>query len=214
MSSALARGANLIFLGAPGVGKGTFASRVAKKLGIPAISTGDIIRSEIKAGSALGKELAAVTNSGGLVSDAVVTGMVRKRLAAPDAQPGFILVRDDAGGVRSPRWTLFLCAGGHAHALALIVYLRNLSALLTLSRRMATRAQYSRHRISRASACVWCLLPPLQPANRLWHLLRYLSTLHRRRRHCSLPNPFNNNTRSIHRRPLFPPLARSPSRVW
>lgn len=93
MAAAIARGANLIFLGAPGVGKGTFASRVAKKLGVPAISTGDIIRAEIKAGSSLGKELAAVTNSGGLVSDTVVTGMVRKRLSAPDAQPGFILVR-------------------------------------------------------------------------------------------------------------------------
>ena len=84
---------NLVFLGAPGVGKGTFAGRVAARLRIPAISTGDIIRAEIKAGSALGASLAATTNAGGLVSDAVVTGMVRKRLAQPDAQRGFILVR-------------------------------------------------------------------------------------------------------------------------
>jgi adenylate kinase len=95
---------NYVFLGAPGVGKGTFASRIAKKLGIPAISTGDIIRGEIKAGSALGAELVAVTNAGGLVPDAVVTAMVRKRLAEADARPGFILVRGAARHGRTACW--------------------------------------------------------------------------------------------------------------
>jgi adenylate kinase len=79
------------FLGAPGVGKGTFAARVAKKLGIPTISTGDIIRGEIKNGTPLGNEVKAFSNSGKLVPDAIVTAMVKNRLSEPDAKKGFIL---------------------------------------------------------------------------------------------------------------------------
>lgn len=84
---------NLIFLGAPGVGKGTFAARVAKKLNIPAVSTGDIIRAEIKKGSAVGKQVKAFSDSGKLVPDEIVTQMVRDRLAQADATKGYILVR-------------------------------------------------------------------------------------------------------------------------
>jgi adenylate kinase len=81
-----------VFLGAPGVGKGTFASRIAKRLDIPAISTGDIIRAEIKAGSKLGNEIKAFSDSGRLVPDSIVTEMVRHRLTQPDAKKGYILV--------------------------------------------------------------------------------------------------------------------------
>ena len=88
----------LVFLGAPGVGKGTFATRIAPMLGVPAISTGDIIRAEIKAKTPLGAKLAAVSNAGGLVDDATVTAMVKTRLAAPDAKSGFILVRSGGAG--------------------------------------------------------------------------------------------------------------------
>ena len=88
-----AAGLNLVFLGAPGVGKGTFANKIAPLLNIPAISTGDIIRGEIKAGSALGKQCQEFTNSGKLVPDEVVSAMVAKRLQEPDAQRGWILVR-------------------------------------------------------------------------------------------------------------------------
>jgi adenylate kinase len=84
---------NLVFLGAPGVGKGTFANKIAPLLSIPAISTGDIIRAEIKAGSALGKQCKEFTDSGKLVPDEVVSAMVRKRLQEPDAKRGWILVR-------------------------------------------------------------------------------------------------------------------------
>lgn len=90
-STAAAR--NLVFLGAPGVGKGTFANKIAPLLSIPAISTGDIIRAEIKAGSALGKQCKEFTDSGKLVPDEVVSAMVRKRLQEPDAKRGWILVR-------------------------------------------------------------------------------------------------------------------------
>ena len=84
-------GNNLVFLGAPGVGKGTFASRVAPKLGVPTISTGDLIRAEIKQDSALGRSIKEYSSSGRLVPDEVVSGMVRARLALPDAQRGWIL---------------------------------------------------------------------------------------------------------------------------
>ena len=92
-STATPAGRNLVFLGAPGVGKGTFAGRVSPILGVPAISTGDIIRAEIKAGSELGKQCQAFTSTGQLVPDEVVSAMVRKRLQEPDAKNGWILVR-------------------------------------------------------------------------------------------------------------------------
>ena len=86
-------GTKLVFLGPPGVGKGTFAGRIAKRLGIPTVSTGDIIRGEIKAGSSLGKQVQAFSDAGKLVPDEIVTAMVKKRLSQPDAKAGFILVR-------------------------------------------------------------------------------------------------------------------------
>lgn len=91
-ASSAASGWNLVFLGAPGVGKGTFAARVAKRMGIPAISTGDIIRAEIKAGSPLGMKIKEYSNSGRLVPDEVVNEMVKHRLSQADAQKGYILV--------------------------------------------------------------------------------------------------------------------------
>jgi adenylate kinase len=72
-------------------GKGTFASRLAPLFGIPTISTGDLIRAEIKAGSAVGQQVKALTETGGLVSDEVVLGLLRTRLAQPDASKGFII---------------------------------------------------------------------------------------------------------------------------
>ncbi len=87
---------NYIFLGAPGVGKGTFASRVAKKLNIPAISTGDIIRAEIKKDSEVGRLVKSYSDTGRLVPDEVVTKMVRDRLQESDTKKGYILVRSNA----------------------------------------------------------------------------------------------------------------------
>ncbi|KAA0159856.1 hypothetical protein FNF27_04069 [Cafeteria roenbergensis] len=91
MSTSAAGARKLIFFGAPGVGKGTFASRIGPELGIPAISTGDIIRAEVKAGSDVGKEVKAFSESGKLVPDELVDKMVKRRLAEPDAQNGYIL---------------------------------------------------------------------------------------------------------------------------
>jgi adenylate kinase len=83
--------ARLVLLGPPGAGKGTQAARLAEKLGVPAISTGDIFRANIKGGTELGKKVQEVTASGALVSDELTNELVRDRLAQPDAADGFLL---------------------------------------------------------------------------------------------------------------------------
>ena len=81
----------MIFLGAPGAGKGTQAARISAALAIPAISTGDIIRSAIKEGTPLGLEFKRYTDSGSLVPDDLVCALVKERLLKPDCEKGFIL---------------------------------------------------------------------------------------------------------------------------
>lgn len=81
----------LIILGPPGAGKGTQAARVAAAHGIPAISTGDIFRSNIKNGTELGKQVKAILDSGKYVPDEVTNAIVRDRLQQDDAEQGFLL---------------------------------------------------------------------------------------------------------------------------
>jgi adenylate kinase len=82
---------NLIMLGPPGAGKGTQAERVAASRGIPKISTGDMLREAVKAGSEIGLKAKAVIESGQLVSDDIIIGVVRERLGKDDVRNGFIL---------------------------------------------------------------------------------------------------------------------------
>jgi adenylate kinase len=82
---------NLIFLGPPGAGKGTQASVIAAAKGIVALSTGDMLRAAVKAGTPIGQKAKAVMDSGGLVSDEIVIGIIKERIAADDCKPGFIL---------------------------------------------------------------------------------------------------------------------------
>ena len=82
---------NIIFLGAPGAGKGTQAEKVSAHYGIPAISTGAIIRSAIKGGTPMGTAAKAYTEKGALVPDEVVIGIIKERLAEEDCKNGFIL---------------------------------------------------------------------------------------------------------------------------
>ena len=81
----------ILFLGPPGSGKGTQARRLADRLGIPAISTGDILREAVRQGSPLGRSVEAVMERGDLFSDETMIALVRERLASPDARRGFIL---------------------------------------------------------------------------------------------------------------------------
>lgn len=81
----------LVLLGAPGSGKGTQAQRLMADRGIPQISTGDLLRAAVKAGTELGKAAKSAMDAGELVSDDIVLGMIRERLAEPDTKDGFVL---------------------------------------------------------------------------------------------------------------------------
>ena len=81
----------IIFLGPPGSGKGTQASQLAKRLGVPAISTGEILREAVRKQTALGQKAKSVMERGELVSDDLIVAMIGERLAEADARRGFIL---------------------------------------------------------------------------------------------------------------------------
>lgn len=82
---------NIILLGAPGAGKGTQAEVICNALNIPTISTGNMLRAAVKAGTEYGLKAKAAMDAGDLVSDDIVIGILKDRIAEPDAQNGFIL---------------------------------------------------------------------------------------------------------------------------
>jgi adenylate kinase len=81
----------IVLLGAPGSGKGTQAQRLMAKYGVPQVSSGDLLREAVAAGTELGRKAKAVMDAGQLVSDDIVLGLIRERLGRPDAANGFIL---------------------------------------------------------------------------------------------------------------------------
>lgn len=84
-------GNKIVLLGPPGSGKGTQATILAEELGVPAISTGEMLRGAVEEGSALGRKVESIMNSGALVDDGTMAEVVRERLARSDARSGFIL---------------------------------------------------------------------------------------------------------------------------
>eukprot|EP01025_Chloroclados_australasicus_P024757 TRINITY_DN2482_c0_g1_i1.p2 TRINITY_DN2482_c0_g1~~TRINITY_DN2482_c0_g1_i1.p2 ORF type:complete len:275 (-),score=30.40 TRINITY_DN2482_c0_g1_i1:214-1038(-) len=89
-STATAEPLNWVFLGPPGVGKGTYCSRIASALNIPHIATGDLVRNEIKSGSEKGKKIAEIVNAGNLLPDEVILDLLQNRIET-DGKNGFIL---------------------------------------------------------------------------------------------------------------------------
>src|SRR5580693_277590 len=84
-------GMRIVLMGAPGSGKGTQSQRLVERFGIPQISTGDLLRSAVSRGSEYGLRAKAAMDSGRLVVDEIVLGIMRERLAEPDAARGFVL---------------------------------------------------------------------------------------------------------------------------
>ena len=82
---------NLLLFGPPGCGKGTQSVRITRRLGIPGISTGEMLREEVASGSDLGREITSILSAGGLVDDALVNRILASRIAREDCQKGFLL---------------------------------------------------------------------------------------------------------------------------
>ena len=111
----------LIIMGPPGAGKGTQAGRIAERYSIPAISTGDIFRTNIKDGTDLGKKVKSILDAGGYVPDELTNDIVKERLLWVDAAPGFLL----DGYPRTPGQVDFLdeVLAAHGHGLDGVVEL-------------------------------------------------------------------------------------------
>lgn len=111
----------IVLLGAPGSGKGTQAKKIMDARGIPQISTGDLLRAAVKAGTPLGQKAKAAMDAGELVADEVVIGMIRERLDDADTQAGFILDGFPRSTVQAEALDKMLAAAGKPIDSALLI---------------------------------------------------------------------------------------------
>ncbi len=126
---------NMIIMGPPGSGKGTQAARISREFGIPAVSTGDMLREAIAKGTPLGLEAKSFMDKGELVPDEVVINIVRDRLNEPDAQQGFLLDGFPRSAVQAEALGKMLKSQGKEIDLVLNVTVPDAEIVRRLSRR-------------------------------------------------------------------------------
>jgi adenylate kinase len=114
----------IVFLGPPGSGKGTQAKSLAQSLVVPMISTGEILRGAVRAGTSLGLKARVTMESGGLVPDDVIVALVRERLDQPDVRRGFILDGFPRTTQQAEELDRILASGGAASGLTAVINLR------------------------------------------------------------------------------------------
>ena len=131
---------NLILLGAPGAGKGTLASYLIEKMGVPSISTGNILREAIKNNTPLGQSAKEYMDAGKLVPDALVIDLVKERLEADDAQNGFILDGFPRNTAQAVTLDSELAAMGRNLDAALLVAVPSESVVARLSSRRTCKS--------------------------------------------------------------------------
>ncbi len=127
----------LVLLGPPGAGKSTTGAQLQERLGVPHISIGDLFRAERESGSDLGKKLAAIMARGDLADDETVFAVLVKRLAKPDARPGFILDGFPRTLAQARRFDEYLQAEGRRLTAAVSLQV----SFAELSRRLAARGR-------------------------------------------------------------------------
>ena len=144
---------NLVMLGPPGAGKGTQARQLRRKWNIPHISTGAMLREAVAAGTPLGREVAAIMESGGLIDDEMITRLVSDRLAQPDTRPGFLL--DGFPRTIPQAQSLDRIIAGRAPLIVIDIVLTEAEAIRRLASRMVC-AECGANAIGEGTACHDC----------------------------------------------------------
>ena len=144
---------NLVMLGPPGAGKGTQARQLRRRWNIPHISTGAMLRDAVAAGTPLGREVAAIMESGGLISDDVITRVVTERLAHPDTGSGFLL--DGYPRTIPQAESLEAIVSGRSPLIVIDIVLSEAEVIRRLASRMVC-AECGANAVGEGSACHDC----------------------------------------------------------